>query len=147
MDLTVKSFLQTCGDLNLVVGGLFAVYTGVGLYSKMNPTYCCLVGWKLIMAYFGQLCHCMSHMPAPYKPQWVVTLQNWGVMVSTQEHNRHHKNYDDNFCIGSGICNPLISYLRSVTANKWVWLGLFVFFLIADVPLANHLATTHLGFK
>ena len=147
MDLTVKSFLETCGDLNLVVCILFVIYVGWGTYTTKDSTFYCLVGWKLMMAYYGQLCHCMSHMPAPYRPQWVLTLQQWGIMVSSEEHSRHHKNYDDNFCIGSGLCNPLISAARRVTTDKWVWLAAFLFFLVADVPLANYVATVQLGLK
>lgn len=131
----------------MVVTILFAVYFCLGLVNGMNPTYCCLVGWKLLMAYFGQLCHCMSHMPLPYVPKWILALQNAGVMISTKEHNGHHKTYDDNFCIGSGMCNPIIAGLRRITSNKWLWLSLFIFTLIADVPLANYVLTSKLGFQ
>lgn len=143
-DLTVKSFLETCGDLNMIVAILFGVFGTIGYFKPdpYNPTFVCLVGWKLIMSYFGQLCHCMSHMPLPYIPKWVTTLQNWGLMVSNKEHMRHHKNYDDNFCIGCGIANPLIASLRGITTNKWVWLGFFGLMLVGDVPLANHLLTS-----
>ena len=146
LDLTVKSYLEVCGDLNLVVSILFSIYLALGIYYKMNPTFCCLVGWKLLMAYFGQLCHCMSHMPSPYKPKWVNTLQNWGVMISTHEHNQHHKNYDDSFCIGSGVCNPAIKAMRQVSTNKWLWLSMFIVLLLADVPLVNHVLTERLSF-
>lgn len=139
----------------MVVGILFCIYAlpmalyytdakGLGI---LNPTYLCLVGWKLLMAYFGQLCHCMSHMPLPHKPKWVVVLQDMGLMISTKEHNGHHKTYDDNFCIGSGMCNPLIAGFRKVTTNKWIWLALFIFTLIADVPLVNYALVQCAGFK
>jgi len=145
MDLTVKSYLETCGDLNVVVGILFGYFLIIGMCFKMNPTYLCLIGWKLVMAYFGQLCHCMSHMPLPYVPTWIRTLQRWGVMLSAKEHQAHHKSYDSNFCIGSGIANPLVAYLRTVTTNKWIWVGIFVFMLTADVPIANHISVNYLG--
>ena len=139
----------------MVVGILFFVYatpmaiyyTALKGFGILNPTYLCLVGWKLLMAYFGQLCHCMSHMPLHHKPTWVVALQDAGLMISTKEHGGHHKTYDDNFCIGSGVCNPIIASLRKLTTNKWIWLALFIFTLIADVPLANHVLVKYAGFK
>lgn len=67
LDLTSKSFLEVCGDLNVVVVILFTVYFAPYIgFNLKNPTSVCLIGFKVLMAYFGQLCHCMSHSP-PHK--------------------------------------------------------------------------------
>lgn len=148
-DLTTKSFLEVCGDLNVVISILFVVYLvpNVG-FSFRSPMALCLVGCKLLMAYFGQLCHCMSHTPPHLRPDWVTQLQNMGIMISAKEHNVHHKTYDDNFCVGSGICNPLIRFGRKyLTTNQWAWLGLFLVTLIADVPVFNYLLCNYAGFE
>jgi len=148
-DLTTKSFLEVCGDLNVVVTILVLIYFCPHvLFSYRTPMAVCLVSCKLLMSYFGQLCHCMSHMPDKLRPDWVVALQNAGLMISTKEHMQHHKTYDDNYCIGTGICNPIIRFLlNNVTKNKWAWLTVFCVSLICDVPVANWFFTSCLGFK
>jgi hypothetical protein len=148
-DLACKPFLQVCGDLNLVMTVILTAYLspyiGFGFHT---PMALCLVGCKMLMAYFGQLCHCMSHMPPHNRPDWVTFLQNNGLMISSKEHMIHHASYDDNFCIGSGLCNGIISWsLKNVTDNKWYWLTLFLFSLFAEVPIANYLLCKFAGFQ
>lgn len=147
-DLTCKPFLQVCGDLNLVMTIIltvyFSPYTG---FRYHTPMVLCLVSCKVLMAYFGQLCHCMSHMPAQHRPNWVIFLQKNCLMISSREHMIHHNSYDGNFCIGTGACNGIISWcLKNVTSNKWCWLGLFLFSLFADVPIANYFFCNFLSF-
>ena len=87
------------------------------------------------MAYFGQYCHQQSHMPAHRRPALVNVLQDWGLMISSKEHLKHHHNYDCNFCIGSGMCNPILRFvLENVTSNKYVLLVFFLISLLLDVP-------------
>jgi hypothetical protein len=87
-------------------------------------------------------------MPPHHRPDWVVAQQKRGLMISPKEHNGHHKTYDDNFCIGTGLCNPIISWsLKNLTSNKWVWLFVFVTTLILDVPFMNYVLTEHFGFQ
>mmetsp|Transcript_16769 Transcript_16769/g.21767 ORF Transcript_16769/g.21767 Transcript_16769/m.21767 type:complete len:278 (+) Transcript_16769:82-915(+) len=145
-DLASKSFLQTCGDLNVVVGILCGIY--LGAFQIRNPIGICLVAFKLIMAYFGQYCHCMAHTNAPDRPKWVHTFQSFGLMISPADHGIHHQTYDDNFCIGSGLCNPLITWLlKNVTTNKWFWLISFLLGASLDVPVFNHILTKYVGFE
>ena len=108
----------------------------------------CLVSFKCLMAYFGQLCHCMSHTPAVRRPTSISWLQNAGFMISPKEHAVHHRTYDSNFCIGSGLCNPLITWmLANLTSNKWAWLSLFIISMVCDVPIFNYLLTSYCGFE
>ena len=51
---------------------------GFGYESPLALTF---VSWNLLLAYFGQLCHSMSHMPAHRRPNWVAKLQSWGIML------------------------------------------------------------------
>ena len=143
--------MEVCGDLNLVILSLIAVYLlpipHIGFHYR-SPLALSLVSCKCLMAYFGQLCHCMSHTPANRRPTWVRSLQEAHLMISPKEHAVHHKTYDCNFCIGSGICNPLIAWLlNNVTSNQWVWLVLFIVTLVGDVPIVNHLLTSYGGFQ
>jgi len=146
-DLASKSFLEVCGDLNLVItlyGFLYLVpYCG---FAYRTPLALCLVGCKLLMAYFGQLCHCMSHTPTNHRPKWVNILQDAGFMISSKEHGKHHQTYDNNFCIGSGLCNGLLSWcLKNITNNKWIWLFTFLLISFVDVPVMNYMLTNYFG--
>ena len=147
-DLACKPFLQVCGDLNLVMTIILSAYLlpTIG-FGYRTPMALSLVSCKMLMAYFGQLCHCMSHMPPHNRPNWVTYLQNNGFMISSREHMIHHASYNDNFCIGSGACNGIISWGKNITSNKWFWLILFLFSLFADVPVANYLLCNFAGFK
>jgi hypothetical protein len=130
--------------ISILVITYLSPYLGFGYHT---PMALCLVGSKVLMAYFGQLCHCMSHMPIHNRSEWVTFLQYNELMISPKQHMIHHTSYYDNFCIGSGLCNGIISWLnKNTTNNKWCWLGLFLVTLIADVPLANYLFC-NMGFK
>lgn len=146
-DLASKSFLEVCGDLNLVITILIFLYLVPYCgFTYRTPLSLCLVGFKINMAYFGQLCHCMSHTPINHRPQWVTFLQNAGLMISPKEHGRHHQTYDDNFCIGSGMCNGLLTFLRkNITTNKWFWLATFLIVSVIDIPCINYVLTTYGG--
>ena len=142
-DISSKSFLEVCGDLNLVITILICLYLAPYCgYSYRTPLAMCLVGFKINMAYFGQLCHCMSHTSINNRPKWVNTLQNAGLMISPKEHGKHHQTYDDNFCIGCGLCNGLLSWSRkNITSNKWAWLAFFLIVSLIDVPVFNYVLT------
>ena len=120
---------------------------GFGYYDFKSPLAISLVASKILFAYYGQLSHCMSHMPPPNRPQWVLFLQSHGILISAKEHLIHHTNYNDNFCIGSGVCNPLISFIKSYIENRWVWIGLLVFCLFFDIPITKYLLTKYAGFE
>jgi palmitoyl-[glycerolipid] 3-(E)-desaturase len=144
-DLASKSFSQTCGDLNVVVFILCTIY--LVLFHIRSSVGLCLVGFKLLMAYFGQYCHCMAHTQPSDRPFWVKFLQDNGVMISPVDHNVHHQTYDKNFCIGSGLCNPVITALQHITENKWVWLVAFLLCSSMDVPVFNYLLTSFANFN
>lgn len=146
-DLSSKSFLEVCGDLNVVILILSTIYLAPMIgFEYRSPIALTLVGCKLIMSYFGQLCHCMSHTPVHKRPQWVIYLQDAGLMISPKEHGLHHQSYDGSFCIGSGLCNPALTWLLdNFTSNKWFWLAFFFVSIVADVPILNFLFTTVAG--
>lgn len=147
-DISSKCFLEVCGDLNLVITILIFLYLVPYCgFTYRTPLALCLVGFKINMAYFGQLCHCMSHTSVNNRPEWVNTLQKAGLMISPKEHGKHHQTYDNNFCIGSGLCNGLLSWsLKNITNNKWAWLVFFFTISLIDVPAINYLLTKFGGF-
>mmetsp|Transcript_24981 Transcript_24981/g.34283 ORF Transcript_24981/g.34283 Transcript_24981/m.34283 type:complete len:100 (-) Transcript_24981:3488-3787(-) len=92
------------------------------------------------MSYFGQYCHRMSHMPSHRRPALVAFLQDIGIMISSKEHLKHHQSYDNNFCIGSGVCNyPLRLFSEKVAVNKYSLLIFFVLALFGDIPVFMYL--------
>jgi ubiquitin-conjugating enzyme E2 variant len=131
-DLAQKSYLEVCGDLNLA---LFIIgLKDLVLFRGTSAVPLCLWASKMLMAYFGQLCHVMSHTPKAKRPEWVIALQDAGVMLSAKEHLIHHTKYDGNFCIGSGVFNPLLSTLRPY-GDKYTWLVVFLLCGVFDVYL------------
>ncbi len=164
-DLCSKSFLEVCGDLNLPVGIVWLVMIGpketfLGIpfgFGLREPLAFNLMAWKLIMAYFGQLCHSMSHMPASRRPEWVNYLQNAGMMIHPKQHAQHHKTYDDKFCIGSGMWNPVVSACLRVTdkmhiacggsteTNGYAWIVALGLGLICDVSIMTEVLRPYLG--
>jgi hypothetical protein len=164
-DLCSKSFLEVCGDLNLPILLVWSIFTlpsetalGIPLgFGYREPTAMNLIMWKMIMAYFGQLCHSMSHMPASRRPGWVTALQNAGFMIHPKQHAQHHKTYDDKFCIGSGMWNPAVSSARNVTdkvhialggsseTNAYGWLVALGVAMIFDIPVLLQVLRPILG--
>lgn len=152
-DLTSKSFLEVCGDLNMVTFLITMLYVNpFGPYCLGTSNMAlCLISCKLVMAYFGQLCHAMSHMPFHRRPKWVVSLQNYGVMVHPKEHWGHHKNYDDNYCIGSGLFNRLLTpFLKftdrvhialgsNLNMSAYCWLAGFLAMAVFDIPVLMYI--------
>lgn len=166
-DIASKSFLEVCGDLNLIVASLLIVFYvpaigpfkyGFGYTLEKTPM-AALVGYsKCLMAYFGQLSHSMSHMPVHRRPNWVRKLQDWNIMLNPKQHGVHHKNYDDNFCIGNGWFNGVMTKLLTFTnsthrlfggssnTNALFWLTFFVTITFVDVSVIAY-GFSLLGFK
>ena len=143
-DIYSKSFLEVCGDLNLVLS--IILVKDLLLFKGVNPTALCLCAAKVLMAYFGQLCHCMCHAPRHCRPAWVTTLQELGLMLHPREHATHHAKYDDNFCIGSGMFNPFVKSLLPM-GGKWTWLGVFIALMVFDVHVMNRFLCSSFGFQ
>mmetsp|Transcript_5488 Transcript_5488/g.6844 ORF Transcript_5488/g.6844 Transcript_5488/m.6844 type:complete len:253 (+) Transcript_5488:53-811(+) len=40
------------------------------------------------------------------------SLQDWGILLSPEEHKKHHEEFDCNFCIFNGWANPVVNQLR-----------------------------------
>ena len=137
-DLATKNFTQTCGDLNGTIAVIGSIFLAVRVFFNFHsPIIDMLIGWKVLMAYFGQYSHTMCHTPLNMRPELVKFLQNFGLMISSHEHHKHHRNHDTNFCIGSGMMNPLVTFLHDLLPNKWVWLTTLILISVIDVPLCN----------
>jgi len=146
-DITSKSYLEVCGDLNATVFYSLVVFLHPWSFGLRNKTAFALMAGKVLMAYFGQFCHRMSHTPAHRRPAYVQMLQDYGVMISAAEHGVHHKTYDGNFCIGSGLFNPMLTWIiKQNIINQWGFIVIFLSMLVFDVPVTNYLCTQYAGF-
>jgi len=138
-DICTKPFVDACGDLNLAVSVVFSINL-LFLGTMETPVGRCFMAMKLLAAYYGQYCHMMAHMPSGQRPGWVQWAQDHRLMISGEDHMVHHKNYDQNFCIGPGICNPaFMAVIRFVGRSPTFWLYLFYAMMILDVPIFLHL--------
>eukprot|EP00538_Stauroneis_constricta_P011553 CAMPEP_0119563158 /NCGR_PEP_ID=MMETSP1352-20130426/22600_1 /TAXON_ID=265584 /ORGANISM="Stauroneis constricta, Strain CCMP1120" /LENGTH=352 /DNA_ID=CAMNT_0007611703 /DNA_START=195 /DNA_END=1253 /DNA_ORIENTATION=+ len=77
--------------------------------------------------------HKWSHMTLSQTPKWANQLQNLGLTISRGPHAQHHiAPYDGNYCIISGVCNPVLDKtgffrwvehvvykLNGVESNAW----------------------------
>jgi ubiquitin-conjugating enzyme E2 variant len=71
------------------------------------------LGIAICILFFGQVCaqeaHRWSHVPAPFQPRLIRFLQSSGLMLSSEEHARHHRSpYAEHYCILFGFLNPLL---------------------------------------
>jgi palmitoyl-[glycerolipid] 3-(E)-desaturase len=145
-DITSKSFFEVCGDLNASVVYALAMIFSPYAFAIRTKTAVILAIGKLLMAYFGQFCHRMSHTPAPKRGVVVQFLQGVGIMIPAKEHGIHHQTYDSNFCIGSGIWNPFLSWVLKLNIfHDYVFLVAFLSMLLFDVPVMNYVLTKYAG--
>lgn len=102
------------------------VLTILQLYFGMTPqSIVCfpfLAGFCFWISITNQA-HRWAHQPQSKIPRIVKILQQNGVILSPQHHHRHHReSHLEDYCITSGICNPLLQRL-----NLWRRLELVVY--------------------
>lgn len=140
-DIVRKPFVDVVGDLNVVCFILMVIH--ITFSSKMctDPVALTLTGFKLFMAYFGQFSHRSAHDVNGKNPV-VKALQKAGLMISTRNHQSHHKPpHDKDFCL-IGVCNPIFNVARTAIPNDRVWLVLFTLWTFFDVKLATMTLTS-----
>jgi len=133
-DIVSKPFVEVCGDLNIVVAGVAALYYLYGSFE--TPVGRCFCGLKLLAAYYGQFCHMQAHNPAGRRPAWVQWAQDHRLMISGEDHMVHHRNYDQNFCIGSGLSNAyFMKVVKLLGTDPTMWRNIFYAMLAVDTPI------------
>jgi palmitoyl-[glycerolipid] 3-(E)-desaturase len=135
-DIVRKSFLDVCGDLNVVI--LLVSLINIAILPLDNPISYVMGGSKLLLAYFGQYSHKSAHSVGKQLGSTAKWLQRSGVMISTKDHMMHHQPpYSIDFCL-IGICNPVIDFLRTVTHSNAIWLTVFFIWSVTDLYLFTH---------
>ena len=133
-DIASKPYMQVCGDLSMTICILMTWYVLI----LNTPIGLSLLGFEVLFAYYGQMAHRMAHTPKNRRPGWVIALQDSGVMLSQAAHNSHHRTFTDTFCIGSGWCNPLLTFLiGNVMSSRNGWLVVFLSAGLFDLVLVR----------
>ena len=125
-DITRVDFIQTNGHNSLVtipVLGLFSllpietgVWWAVGLYSCVLS----LSVWIFLTNQFHKWAH------VDQAPDWVVSFQKLGLFLSVPAHNKHHTYPNDtNYCITSGVLNPVLEKVNFWRRAEWIMLKVF----------------------
>uniref|UniRef100_A0A0D6QUI5 Lipid desaturase domain-containing protein n=1 Tax=Araucaria cunninghamii TaxID=56994 RepID=A0A0D6QUI5_ARACU len=82
---------------------------GLFLLLPENVVVDSFVGVATGCIVFSQQFHCWAHCKKGELPALVIQLQEMGVLVSRKMHGAHHRPpYDNNYCIVSGMWNPLL---------------------------------------
>ncbi|KAH8051359.1 hypothetical protein JL722_10813 [Aureococcus anophagefferens] len=140
VDITKKSFVACCADLNIIVAVSVVINCVALRYT--TGTAAALTGLKLFGAYFGQYCHRSAHTPKSKRPRVAQYLMDKGFMCPQNKHLGHHKPpHDANFCL-VGYCDGIINgMLKHCGTNDWVWFGFWLAFSFGDVYVVNKVLT------
>jgi hypothetical protein len=68
---------------------------------------------KMQQTHFGA--HARNHGVLNRKTYFgalMCNLQDWGILLSPEEHKKHHEEFDCNFCIFNGWANPVVNRIR-----------------------------------
>jgi palmitoyl-[glycerolipid] 3-(E)-desaturase len=116
---------KLCMPFGIVTVGLISLLAGP--FTTWFMTIFCT------MEILSQEFHKWSHTTKSQVPTWVNKLQEMGVTIGRTPHAQHHiAPFDGNYCIISGICNPLLDRfgvfrmfehwvykLNGVESNAW----------------------------
>ena len=90
------------------------------------------------MSHLMMASHRWSHTHPKYLSWMTIKMQQFGILMTTRHHSKHHASYDCNFCIFSGLMNPLLN--RLVYVVHWrspLWFFLLVFFIASPAIFTN----------
>ncbi|KAH8058124.1 hypothetical protein JL721_9582 [Aureococcus anophagefferens] len=111
VDITKKSFVACCADLNIIVAVSVVINCVALRYT--TGTAAALTGLKLFGAYFGQ------------------------TSISATTSRRH----DANFCLVGYCDGIINGMLKHCGTNDWVWFGFWLAFSFGDVYVVNKVLT------
>jgi len=62
--------------------------------------------------------HCINHKTfSKSVADFFIILQKYGIILSTENHSKHHKTFDNNFCILTGWANPVLNKCYKILNN------------------------------
>lgn len=101
---------EFCNNVHKVFAPATPVAGVMFLASCWNPgTWSAVASTFLFLACMSQQFHAWSHMKKSELPQVIHLAQEAGLLISRKDHGAHHKApFDGNYCIVSGIWNPIL---------------------------------------
>jgi ubiquitin-conjugating enzyme E2 variant len=101
-DFLRRDFIDCNGDVAMLNVPILMTALAIP-EATLGPAKLALVTFALVSLPTNQV-HQWAHMPSP--PSCVRWLQRHGVILSFEEHGRHHRApYVANYCIATGWCN------------------------------------------
>ena len=101
---------EFCNNVHKVFAPAAPVAGAMFLASCWNPgSWAAVSSTFLFLACMSQQFHAWSHMKKSELPAIVHMAQEAGLLISRKDHGAHHKApFDGNYCIVSGIWNPIL---------------------------------------
>ena len=50
--------------------------------------------------------------------QVVAALQRWRLLLSPEQHQRHHRTHDSDFCIVTGHTDPIVNWVYGIVLKR-----------------------------
>ena len=93
----------------------------------------------LVLSCAMMAAHRWSHTQADELPPLVVALQQNGMLISHVQHSLHHVDYNCNFAIFTGWCNPLLNLVTAhlLSERSELWLGALVLWAVLPFVVAR----------
>jgi ubiquitin-conjugating enzyme E2 variant len=110
-DFLRREFADTNGDVSMILTPCLAAALAIPLDRGWGHALAVFVVAFCVVGLPTNQVHQWAHRPQP--PRWVRRLQDRGILLSREEHRRHHvAPYVENYCIATGWCNAVLRRLR-----------------------------------
>lgn len=137
------AMLQSSGWVNMQSGAAVGWPVAFVLWMIGMPTIVWLVPF---FAAFGNLVHRWSHTPRRQLPRWIRMMQESGLFISHEHHDRHHRSMKrliPKHIAGYKFC-PMTDWVNPVVDGLGVWKVLERFFrLFGLVPTIERESFDH----
>ena len=113
------------GMCGLLISGLVPARWSAGANTNLLRVFLVEV---LVLSCFMMAAHRWSHTQKEALSPLIVELQERGLLISHLQHSLHHVDYDCNFAIFTGWCNPALNQITAhvLHVKSRLWLGALV---------------------
>lgn len=103
--ITYRQFCNNVHPICIPAIAVSSIFTFLSFSPMFDVFYSTGCGFVIL----SQQCHAWAHTKPSELSSWVLNLQKAGILISTGAHGLHHrKPFNNNYCIVSGIWNPLL---------------------------------------
>ena len=134
----ILNFVQEhlAGMCGVLMAGLVPARWSAGANTNLLRLFLLEV---IVLSCFMMASHRWSHTQADQLSPLIVTLQEKGVLLSHLDHSLHHVDYNCNFAIFTGWCNPLLNRLTAnvLHERRTAWLYLLALWGVTPLIVAR----------